>query len=558
MPIDANIPLMGQPVRPISIQDLAFKRAQAFEQTARTADVMQQVQQRQRENQEAEAVKGVIGKYGGDLEKAMPELFQVAPTRAPAIQKSYLDNQKAGSELAKAKLEHDEKLTNFAAQHFAGPKDQAGWDGALATAKHFGIPVDKIPAQYDPAAQAQIVQKGTTIQQQIEQAKEAFAQKAKLTDQALAQTKETREATESAARLPGIQAETQQKQAAVAGQTLGATTNQAEWDAALMKAPPAIAAQLGPMWSPANREKARQLGLTAEQQTTAAQRATTEAREAAHNAVLERQGNLRINIDQARLKLEREKTGFDMSGGVSETAKAAAAGQLDPATLRAILRRSPGIIGQIKAVDPTWDEADIDNRYNTAKEFSSSSNSKAGGQVIALNTLIHHAELYQQAGEALRNGSFKPGNAVYNAIATAFGSAPPTNAALVARFLAGETGKVATGGVPAEGEIKGILGALGSDSSPEQIKNAGDKLLEIAAGRAIPLQEKAHQAKLDNVVHVIGDDAQRILQSRGFDPKTLKRAEGGPPTPATQAEFNALPKGAAFKKPNDPTIYHKQ
>ncbi len=28
--------------------------------------------------------------------------------------------------------------------------------------------------------------------------------------------------------------------------------------------------------------------------------------------------------------------------------------------------------------------------------------------------------------------------------------------------------------------------------------------------------------------------------------------------PKTQAEFNALPKGAQFKKPNDPTIYVKQ
>lgn len=563
MPLDPNIILQGQPVQPISIQNLAFQNAQMFRERAQTLDVMQQVQQRQRENQEAQQIKDVISRSGGDIDKAMPEIWKISPSKAPGIQKSLLENYKAASEYKKAQLDHDEKLTTFAAQIFAAPKNQDDWDTAISTAEHYGIPVDKIQATYDPAVQAQIVQRGTTLQQGIEQKRDEFARQSKLIDQQLAQAKEAREAQEQTAKLPGVQAEAQQKQLATAGQMLGATQNQAEWDAAIKAAPPAIAAQLGPMYSPANAAKARQLGMTAEQQTTTAATAARQAQEMAHQKELERQGIIRIGIDQNRLKLEQQKAGFEMGGGISETAKAAAAGQLDPATTRAILRKSPGIISQIKSVDPNWDEADIDNRYNTAKEFASSSNTKAGGQVLALNTLIHHAELYQQVADSLKNGSFVPGNAAYNAVATAFGSAPPTQANLVARFLAGETGKVATGGVPAEGEINAIMKGLNTNGSPEQIATAGQTLLQIAAGRAVPLQEKAHQAKLDNVVHVIGPDAQAILQRRGYDPKTLKPIAqpgnaGEIPTPATQQEYNALAKGAKFKKPNDSTVYVKQ
>jgi hypothetical protein len=149
--------------------------------------------------------------------------------------------------------------------------------------------------------------------------------------------------------------------------------------------------------------------------------------------------------------------------------------------------------------------------------------------------MIHHADLYLQTAAALKNGAFKPGNAVYNAVANAFGSAPPQNAALVGRFLAGETGKVATGGVPGEGEINGILKNLGTDASPDQIAGAGKTLLQIAAGRAVPLQERIDSAKIGNVVHLIGPDAQAILQRNGFDPQTMKPAAPAaapPPFPA--------------------------
>jgi hypothetical protein len=322
-----------------------------------------------------------------------------------------------------------------------------------------------------------------------------------------------------------------QQQRSNAASELATATDPDSYQATLNKYPANIQAAFPPAnaFDPVKTPAfVRQLAMTTDQQVQTGQAAANAAETARHNAVDEGAANKRIALDASRLGLERQRLGFDMSGGVSPTAQMAVAGKIDPQQLRMMLRSQPGLMGQIQKLDPNFDEATLDNRYNTLKEFTNTSNGKAGGQALALNTLIHHAELYQETADALNNGTFKPGNAIYNKVATAFGSAPPTNAALVAQFFAGETGKVATGGVPAEGEVNKVLDNLKSDASPDQISGAGRTLLQIAAGRAVPLMERVKNAKLDNVVQVLGPDAKSILQQRGFDPDTLKPVAAAP------------------------------
>lgn len=286
----------------------------------------------------------------------------------------------------------------------------------------------------------------------------------------------------------------------------------------------------------------RALGMQPSQAATAAHEAETATETARHNKQQEATEKTKASIENARLALEKQKAGFEMGGGVSPQAQMIADGKIDPQTARSIIRKAPGILAQIKIADPKFDQADMDKRYDTLKEFSNTSIGKAGGQALALNTLIHHADLYQDVGDALKNGSFTPGNAVYNRVATLFGSAPPQNAALVARFLAGETGKVATGGVPAEGEINSILKGLSTNASPDQIKQAGNTMLQIASGRAIPLMERVKAAKLDGKVQVLGPDAQAILQKRGFDPATMKPVTSQASKAYSQSDVDAAVK----------------
>lgn len=176
---------------------------------------------------------------------------------------------------------------------------------------------------------------------------------------------------------------------------------------------------------------------------------------------------------------------------------------------------------------PDYSALTAQNRRETLKQFTDTHPGSAGGQLLALNTVIHHADLYLEVANALKNGTWRPGNALYNQVASAFGSAPPTEANLVARFLAGETAKVATGGVPGEGEINGILKNLGDNASPDQMQAAGQRLLQVAAGRMMPLKERRDNANLQNFVPILGPDAKSILQRRGFDPETMQPISGG-------------------------------
>jgi hypothetical protein len=281
--------------------------------------------------------------------------------------------------------------------------------------------------------------------------------------------------------------------------------------------------QYDPAKSPAILQTA---GMTPEQQVQATKAAADAARAAKPKPGVD--VPLPPAVESQRVRIARESRPVvnavqpGANGAPSPAAQQAVDGRMDPGTLRALLRRDPNFINQILAIDPKFDQARTQERYDVLHEFNSSSNSKAGGQVIALNTLVHHADLYLQAADALKNGAFRPGNAAYNAISNMMGAPAPNNAALIARFLAGETGKVATGGVPAEGEINGILANLKGDASNQQIQDAGKKILQIAAGRMTPLKEKAEHAGLGDRVQIIGPDAQAILTRYGFDPTTMK------------------------------------
>lgn len=192
-----------------------------------------------------------------------------------------------------------------------------------------------------------------------------------------------------------------------------------------------------------------------------------------------------------------------------------------------------------------YDLTDWQNRAETMKGLSDSSPSSVGGQALALNTMIHHADLYQQVAAALKNGNFRPGNAAFNALAQTFGAAPPGNTKLVAHFLGGEVAKLAQGGAPFESELRQVADQLSTANSPDQIANAGKTLMQIASGRAIPLQEKLKAARIDR--QIVGPDAQAILKRNGYDPNTLK--------PVANAGGNAT--GLTITAPNGKTYNFK-
>lgn len=220
-------------------------------------------------------------------------------------------------------------------------------------------------------------------------------------------------------------------------------------------------------------------------------------------------------------------TGASGPSSIEARAQDVIDGNVDPATWRSMIgprgvKMYPGLYDAVKAKDPDFGMDKLVQKYNTLREFTNMSNTKPGGQVVAINTLIHHAQLMQEVGDALKNGSFKPGNWAYNKISEMFGGAAPNDAKLVSQFLASEAGKVATGGIPAQAEIHTLMERLGSDNSPEALKSAGQQIIRIMGGRALPLQETLKKTGLDHRMSVIGPDAADIMKKNGFDPDTLK------------------------------------
>lgn len=576
MPIDPNIILSARPT--VALQDPLerYGKLQALQNGIQQQQINAQqlqsgaldLQAKQRDYTGQQALSDAIQKNMTAGPDGTPAINHAGVTQAlgaggngrliPGYMTGVLAQQKAQGEAQKLKLENATSSLDLASRSFAAANDQAGWDSALATAHGLGIDTAKegIPPVFSPENKAAVIQKGMTIKDNL------AAQSAKLTVDTKALAEKRDQAKED--RLaPGEIADATQKQvAALAPQLENAfRTGGPDAAAALLDAAPhgvakrfAGAAKAGDFTAAA---------LTPEQTTTAGNAAATlantkdyQSKELVNKATELRQGDQRIAMERARVGIEQKKfeatfgSGLDANGQpvigpdgkpvVSPQAQAIADGTYDATTTRAILRRMPGLISQVKIVDPGFTQLDLDKRQDTLKQFTNTTAASAGGQALALNTVIHHADLYMETAKALRNGTFKPGNAVYNAVASVFGSAPPQNAALVARFFASETGKVASGGVPAEGEINGILKNLGTDAGPDQIEGAGKTLLQIAAGRATPLQERVDDAKLGKLVHVLGPDAQAILARRGFDPQTMKPVTqpagqagkgGGPTTP---------------------------
>jgi hypothetical protein len=459
----------------------------------------------------------------------------------PGILEGITKTQKAQADLAESRGKVETQQLDVGGGIGASVLKANGDPGLFNTLATDAINSGAIDQQHVPAIKAILAQIGQAQQQDptgaaarkmVTQASQVLVSHSPVyskqaAEDAAAAAKTTEAATgaaTAAAKLPGEQASSDAAVLKNAAGSLSNATDQADYTAKLRALPASMANTFPAKFNPAtDRAAINRIGMTPEEQTKADAEAATLSQTKTRDTQTALNENTRNRIAGGELNI-KQKTFDAQYGSAATTATAIAAGKIDPQTVRAELRKNPGLLNQVLAVDPKFDEGNIDNRYTALKEFGNTSVTKAGGQSLALNTMIHHADLYMEAGDAMKNFTFKPGNTAYNEISSMMGHAPPQNAAVIARFLAGETGKVATGGVPAEGEINGILKTLSTSSSPEQISDAGKTLLQVAAGRATPLMELAKKNKIDNIVQVLGPDAQSILKRRGFDPDTMKPA----------------------------------
>lgn len=122
-----------------------------------------------------------------------------------------------------------------------------------------------------------------------------------------------------------------------------------------------------------------------------------------------------------------------------------------------------------------------------------------GKQVTAFNTALQHADLLSGALDAMGNGTFRPGNALYNRVKTEFGDASVTNFQTIAQAYSDEVQAMLSKGHITEGEQKAVQAKLPANASPAQIRGAIASYKALAQSKMNILQQQVQQGQQGKV-----------------------------------------------------------
>ena len=196
-------------------------------------------------------------------------------------------------------------------------------------------------------------------------------------------------------------------------------------------------------------------------------------------------------------------------------------------------------------IDLASAQQDFKNQSQAMKAFGTGTQ---GQQITAINTAIGHLHDGLEAAEAMKNGSFQPGNAVYNKLRTKFGSDTVTNFDSFKRALGGEVVKALTGRVTVP-ELEEFRDAISSSASWPQLRTALVDTGKIMGSKLNSLQDTGKRLKMKDTDQYISPRSKEALGKMGLDPETMRPAAKGPDlSPSVQSAIqNAIPKGAKIK-----------
>jgi hypothetical protein len=155
--------------------------------------------------------------------------------------------------------------------------------------------------------------------------------------------------------------------------------------------------------------------------------------------------------------------------------------------------RAPGAQELRRAVmqyDPTFNEqrAQIRKAFTTGKE---------GQNIGAINTAVVHLGRLADTADALKNGSFTPGNEMYQYFKDKFGSATTTNFGLLKDAVAGEMA-AALKGSATDIEIANMKQSIRASNSPEQMQGVVKEGMGILSDKAKTYDDRYHRDNPDD------------------------------------------------------------
>jgi hypothetical protein len=287
--------------------------------------------------------------------------------------------------------------------------------------------------------------------------------------------------------------------------------------------------------------------LTPEQAATTAQAQAREAETLRHNRVDESTAGGRLAVERQRLA--QTTGGVQLNPAQQSIAQKLADGEFNPAQLTRFPDKEALVAGAI-AINPNWSP----QTYATKRAFTDPQ-AKQSQNLGTISRIVEHIGRFE-------SNSSKMGFAPVFAMGTNLsGDAAALHSD--SKGISAELEKLLAGGVGTEGQTKAWEKALTSPLEAVR-KGAIDEISQLIGGQYAGMNQsyKAGTGKDLPQDQFVSPHGREWLQSNGINvtgaASGAKPAGGGVPTPASQAEFAALPKGAQFKKPNDPATYVKQ
>ena len=185
------------------------------------------------------------------------------------------------------------------------------------------------------------------------------------------------------------------------------------------------------------------------------------------------------------------------------------------------------VMQKVYQVDPQWSE----QRAQVRKAFTTGAD---GRNIGNLNTASVHLDALGEISKALDNGSFQPGNALWNKAKTMFGGAAPTDYEGLRQAVAGEMDAAlhGTSTIPGRNEIAATMPAK---NAPGQMTGIIDTNLKTLQQKLNTYKERYEQANPgDTVYSPVLPSAQAVFQKHGAG----QQQAGG-------KDFGAAPSGKA-------------
>lgn len=177
-----------------------------------------------------------------------------------------------------------------------------------------------------------------------------------------------------------------------------------------------------------------------------------------------------------------------------------------------------------------------------------------GNSVRSFNVGLSHLDTLDELATALKNNDLKVINRIGNAWAAETGQSAPTSFDAARNIVGDEIVKAITGSAGALGDREAAAATISKINSPQQLKDVIKTYKTLMVGQLTGLKQQytSGGGKPEAFDAKLSDQTKAFLAKESGGDKT-KEAK-----PVDKAGYDALPKGARYTMPGDPTVRVKQ